>query len=215
MTDVPPAQPVHAAAKAAATATATADGEAEAAAEVAVAESPAPAAHLSLRALALGELADLAASRVPAGMEGRVQPGALPPAFVAQRALDRIGQGASEFWCATFLIVRGDGEIVGGCGFKGEPADGRVEIAYGIAPAHRRQGAAAAAVQALLDLAFANGVRKVFAEILPENAASIAVVRKLGFRFDGTRVDEDGDVVGMYTFAPPGGQRTETGTEIS
>ena len=170
---------------------------------------------MSLRSLALGELADLAAARVPAGMEGRVQPGALPPAFVAQRALDRIARGGSEFWCATFLIVRDDGEIVGGCGFKGEPADGRVEIAYGIAPAHRRQGAAAVAVQALLDLAFANGVRKVFAEILPENTASIAVVRKLGFRFDGTRVDEDGDVVGMYSFAPPVGQCTETGTEIS
>jgi [ribosomal protein S5]-alanine N-acetyltransferase len=154
--------------------------------------------RFSLRPLALRELADLAASRVPAGLEGRAQPGALPPAFVAQRALDRIAQGGSAFWCATFLIVREDGEVVGGCGFKGEPADGRVEAAYGIAPVHRRQGAAAGAVRTLLDLAFANGVREVFAEILPENAASIAVVRKLGFRFDGTRIDADGDTVGMW-----------------
>ena len=154
---------------------------------------------MSLRPLALGELAELAATRIPAGMEGRAQPGALPPAFVAQRALDRIAQGQSEFWCTTFLILRDDGEIVGGCGFKGEPADGRVEIAYGIAPALRRQGAAAAAVQTMRALALANGVRQVFAEILPENAASIAVVSKLGFRLEGTRVDEDGDSVMVFT----------------
>ena len=160
--------------------------------------SSAASAAVALRPLALRELADLAASRVPAGMEGRAQPGALPPAFVAQRALDRIARGCSEFWCATFLVVREDGEIVGGCGFKGEPADGRVEIAYGVAPAHRRQGVAAGAVRALLDLAFANGVREVFAEILHENAASVAVVRKLGFRSEGSRVDDDGDAVGVW-----------------
>lgn len=171
-------------------------------AQAASAASAAPAARsppCTLRPLTLGELADLASSRTPAGMEGRAQPGALPPAFVAQRALDRIGRGKSEFWCATFLIVRGDGEILGGCGSKDEPVEGRVEIAYGIAPAHRRQGAAAAAVQALLKLAMANGVREVFAEILPENAASIAVVSRLGFRPVGTRVDEDGDAVMVFT----------------
>jgi len=46
-------------------------------------------------------------------------------------------------------------------------------------------------VQAKLELAFA--------EILPENAVSIAVVRKLGFRLDGTRADEDGDAVMVFT----------------
>ncbi|WP_229202416.1 GNAT family N-acetyltransferase [Pseudoduganella aquatica] len=156
------------------------------------------ALQLSLRPLALGELAALAASRVPAGMEGRAQQGALPPAFVAQRALDRIAHGGPEIWCATFLILRGDGEILGGCGFKGEPSDGRVEIAYGVAPAHRRQGVAFFAVQAMLELAFSSGVREVIAEILPENHASIAVVRKLDFRFIGSRVDGDGEVVGVW-----------------
>jgi RimJ/RimL family protein N-acetyltransferase len=161
-------------------------------------ESASAALQLSLRPLTLGELADLAATRIPAGMAGRAQPGALPPAFVAQRALDRIAQGGSEFWCATFLIVREDGEVIGGCGFKREPADGRVEIAYGIAPAHRRQGAAVRAVRAMLDLAFASGVREVCAEVLPDNTASIGVVRKLGFQFGGTRIDADGDTVGMW-----------------
>lgn len=56
----------------------------------------------------------------------------------------------------------------------------------------------AGAVRALLDLAFANGVREVFAEILPENAASVAVVRKLGFRLEGSRVDDEGDAVGVW-----------------
>ena len=153
---------------------------------------------LTLQPLTLAHLADLAASRVPASMVGRVEQGGLPPAFVAQRALDMIADGKSEFWCATFVIVRADGRIVGGCGFKGEPADGRVEIAYGIAPSSRRQGAAAAAVQALLAIAFSQGVAVVFAEILPENIASAGVVRKHGFEYTGSRVDEDGDTVGVW-----------------
>ncbi|CAN7215520.1 GNAT family protein [Pseudoduganella sp. LjRoot289] len=157
---------------------------------------------LSLQPLTLAQLGELAASRVPSSMAGRVEQGSLPPAFVAQRALDRIAEGRSEFWCATFIIVRDDGQIIGGCGFKGAPENGRVEIAYGIAPMYRRQGAAAAAVGALLERAYANGVQVVVAGILPENAASIAVVRKLGFQAAGTRVDEDGDVVGIWLAHP-------------
>lgn len=164
------------------------------------AESTAPnlPLSLSLQPLTLAQLADLAASRVPACMAGRAEPGALPPAFVAQRALDWIAEGRSEFWCASFIVVRGDGRIVGGCGFKGEPVDDRVEIAYAIPPSQRRQGSAAAAVQALLAIAFAQGVNEVVAEILPDNVASLGVVQKHGFQYTGSHVDDDGDSVGMW-----------------
>ena len=40
-----------------------------------------------------------------------------------------------------------DHKIVGSCGFKGEPVAGRVDVGYGIAPACRGQGTAAAAVK--------------------------------------------------------------------
>jgi RimJ/RimL family protein N-acetyltransferase len=121
----------------------------------------------------------------------------LPPSFVAARALKLIAEGKAEFWCSTFLIVRNrDQRIIGGCGFKDAPKDGRVEIGYGVSPGSRGQGAATAAVGLLLQRAFGSGAREVVAEVTPDNLASARVVRKLGFVSTGTRVDkEDGMVV--------------------
>jgi ribosomal-protein-alanine N-acetyltransferase len=151
----------------------------------------------SLLQLSREELLDCADARVPPALASRLEEGALPPSFVAARALKLIAEGKAEFWCSTFLIVRNrDQRIIGGCGFKDAPKDGRVEIGYGVAPGSRGQGAATAAVGLLLQRAFGSGVREVFAEVTPENRASAKVVRKLGFVSTGTRVDkEDGIVV--------------------
>ena len=88
-----------------------------------------------------------------------------------------------------------DNQVVGGCGFKNEPKGGRVEIGYGVSAECRRQGAASTAVRALLKLAFSNGVTEVLAEILPFNAASVAVVEKLGFKSTGARGTEDNETL--------------------
>jgi RimJ/RimL family protein N-acetyltransferase len=143
------------------------------------------------------QLLECADSCVPAALASRVEEGALPPSFVAVRALKLIAEGKAEFWCSTFLIVRNrDRRIIGGCGFKDAPKDGRVEIGYGVSPDSRGQGAATAAVGLLLRRAFDSGVREVLAEVTPDNLASAQVVRKLGFVSTGTRVDkEDGIVV--------------------
>lgn len=145
------------------------------------------------------QMMDLAESRVPAGMASRLEEGALPPSFVAKRSLAQMAEGTSEYWCGTFLIVRGaDRRVVGACGFKNEPRAGRVEIGYGVSPACRRQGAAAEAVDALLKLAFAGGATEVLAEVSPDNLASTNVVRRLGFTEIGTRVDEEGESVVLW-----------------
>ncbi len=150
----------------------------------------------SLLQLSREELLELAGSRIPAALAPRVEEGALPPSFVAARALKLVAEGKSEFWCNVFLIVRNhDRGIVGGCGFKDAPKDGRVEIGYGVSPNSRGRGAATAAVGRLLHLAFAGGVVEVLAEVAPDNPASAQVVRKLGFVSAGTRVDEDGQFV--------------------
>ena len=135
--------------------------------------------------------------KAASGVTDTAAVGALsPPAFVAERALRRIAEGQSEVWCSTRLIVRdSDNLIVGGCGFKGEPRDGRVEINYGVAPGTRRQGAATEAVSALLHFAFSNGAIEVLAEIAIENRASARTVEKLGFKSVATRVAEDGVTV--------------------
>jgi len=65
------------------------------------------------------------------------------------------------------------------------------EIGYQIAEAYYGRGYAKAAVTNLLNLAFAETSRlmRVFASIHCENAASIAVVERLGFTHEGTLRD--------------------------
>jgi RimJ/RimL family protein N-acetyltransferase len=154
----------------------------------------------SLQPLSESELGALAASRVPEALVPRLLHDALPPAFVAARALDMRAKGHPEPWCSTFLIIDDHGErkIVGGCGFKTAPDGGRVEVGYGVAPAARGRGAATAAVMLLLDRAFEAGAQEVVAEVAPTNLASIRVVRKAGFVPSGSRVDDAGEVVVVW-----------------
>jgi RimJ/RimL family protein N-acetyltransferase len=149
-----------------------------------------------LEALSRDHLTVLAQGDAPSGLAARAAAGALPPASVARRALERLDAGGTPSWCEVFAIARrADGSIVGGCGFKGDPVDGRVEIFYGVAPAQRGQGIATAAVRLLLARSFTLGARTVLAEILPGNLASARTVQACGFVCQGRRVAEDGEVV--------------------
>jgi RimJ/RimL family protein N-acetyltransferase len=95
------------------------------------------------------------------------------------------------YWSSTFYVVNTtSNHIVGSCGFKSAPQADMVEIGYGISAEGRRQGAASAAVQCLLQLAFKGGAEKVLATINPDNLASTKVVQKLGFIDCGSFVDE-------------------------
>jgi ribosomal-protein-alanine N-acetyltransferase len=98
------------------------------------------------------------------------------------------GRPENATWTMNVLVR--DEVIVGNAGFKGAPDEhGEVELGYGILTTHRRQGLAAAAAQLLLDRAErAPAVTRVLATIDPDNAASIAVVTKAGFRPDGDRI---------------------------
>jgi RimJ/RimL family protein N-acetyltransferase len=85
---------------------------------------------------------------------------------------------------------------VGTCGFKGPPADGVVEIAYGIDPEHQRKGYATEVARALVDYAFSReNVRLVRAHTLPDAVASKRVLNKCGFRYVGDTVDPDDGTV--------------------
>ena len=99
-------------------------------------------------------------------------------------------------WVHGFsIILRQSGEAVGRCGFKGPPAaDGAVEIAYGIDPAHQGKGYATEAAEALVLFAFGDDrVRLVRAHTLPEANASTRVLTKCGFHRTGEVIDpEDG-----------------------
>ncbi|MGI4861239.1 MAG: GNAT family N-acetyltransferase [Janthinobacterium lividum] len=149
----------------------------------------------SLHAIPDAGLRALAASSRPDGIARHAAADALPPPFVALRALALLSPGESSPGPNTFYIVRDrDRLVVGSCGFKHAPIDGRVEIGYGVSMACRNEGAATAAVRELLRLAFArDGVIEVLAQIHPANDASAQVVRKLAFERGG--LTDDGDEV--------------------
>jgi [ribosomal protein S5]-alanine N-acetyltransferase len=87
---------------------------------------------------------------------------------------------------------------VGTVGFHGPPdADGRAELGYQIEPGSRRRGLALEAVRGILDWAAnQHGIHRFRASIAPDNVASLALVRRLGFRLVGVRHDEiDGQEV--------------------
>ena len=89
---------------------------------------------------------------------------------------------------------------VGRAGYHGPPdAAGMVEIGYAVDPAHRRQGYARAALEALLDRAGREPeVRTVRASIRPDNTASHRLVAQYGFVEVGEQWDEEDGLETIY-----------------
>jgi [ribosomal protein S5]-alanine N-acetyltransferase len=103
-------------------------------------------------------------------------------------------QGFMPPW--TCYLTEQDGVLVGCCGFKGAPADKRVEISYFTSPDFEGRGLATEMARHLVDIALATspGVT-VAAQTLPEENASTTILRKLGFVFKETLIHpEDGQV---------------------
>ncbi len=99
---------------------------------------------------------------------------------------------AAQDWVVRAVVVEPEG-VVGHAGFHGPPdADGAVEVGYTVLPHLRGRGYATAALRALVaDAAAVPGVRVVRASVSPDNAASLAVVRRVGFVHVGEQVDEE------------------------
>ena len=77
------------------------------------------------------QLREIAGSRVPVDLAQRLEADALPPRFVASRALSLQNEGHPSPWWRVYLIIRErDRRIVGGCGFKSPLKDGRVDIQW-------------------------------------------------------------------------------------
>ena len=112
-----------------------------------------------------------------------------PDWLAALRASD-----PADPWRHGFSIAhRETGHNIGSCCFKGPPADGVVEIAYGIEPEHRGNGYATESAQALTNFAFSQNAPTVCAHTLPEPNASTRVLTKCGFTHIGPVIDpEDG-----------------------
>jgi [ribosomal protein S5]-alanine N-acetyltransferase len=117
-----------------------------------------------------------------------------PPEFLDSPALeftrDRLAEAPDDGeWWMYFIVLPHAAEervLIGTAGYKGPPADGTVEVGYGIVTDYRRRGYASEAVLALVARAFlVPGMRRVIAETLPELTPSIGVLRKCGFELIG------------------------------
>lgn len=133
---------------------------------------------------------DLARARTVSGLP-------LPDFFLEEGWLWRLrldqvrADPAAGPWIVRAVVV--DHEVVGHAGFHGPPDEhGTVEVGYTVVPELRGRGHASAALQALLVRAAADpDVRVVRASVAPDNAASLAVVRRAGFRHVGEQEDEE------------------------
>lgn len=119
---------------------------------------------------------------------------------------------ASAEWIARAAVAEPDGVVVGHGGFHGPPdADGMVEVAYSVDPAHRRRGYGRAILAALLERADADPrVTAVRASIRPDNAASLATIAGFGFEKIGEQLDPVDGLENVYLRPVPGRRPSST-----
>ena len=155
--------------------------------------------RFSLHPLSTSALKAIEASLLPEELIGRAVPDAMPPPFVASRALQLEAAADAQPVSTSYLIVRSeDSRLVGACGFKTALGAQRVEVGYGVASSAQGQGAATTALRLLAEVAFSSGSTEVLVEVVPENIASLRVVQKAGFLHIGERRDEDNELVTQW-----------------
>ena len=106
---------------------------------------------------------------------------------------DRLARETSNLAALGFqywpMFLADSGQFVGCCGLKlcpyeGSPAAPELEVGFHLVPSMWGRGLATEAAEAAIRVAFGElGVRRLYAGHHPENAASGAVLHKLGFAF--------------------------------
>ena len=99
----------------------------------------------------------------------------------------------AETW-SGLVVERASNVAIGQMGFKAAPSeDGSIELGYGINPSHWGRGYATEMVSALIGWATEQpDIKRITAETLADNLASIRVLEKLGFERMGQREDNEG-----------------------
>jgi [ribosomal protein S5]-alanine N-acetyltransferase len=114
-----------------------------------------------------------------------------------RRQLERAPE--AEPWLVRAVILPGATRtMIGHAGFHGQPGvngkqdPGAVELGYTIFEPYRGRGYATEATQALMDWAAEEqGIHRFVASVSPDNAPSLAIVKKLGFVHTGEQWDEE------------------------
>lgn len=94
-------------------------------------------------------------------------------------------------WIGYFVIK--ENQIVGSCGFKGKPKDGKIEIAYWTFEEYERQGIATFSCKELILISQQfNPSIIITATTAPENNASTKILQNNGFEY--TQIVQDHEI---------------------
>ena len=97
--------------------------------------------------------------------------------------LERHMARSPGLWAVT---GRESGEVLGFCGLIAVEGTGpEIEVAYHVMRRHWGRGVATEAAGACVEAGLAAGLPRVIAFVVPENAASVRVLEKIGMRRDG------------------------------
>jgi RimJ/RimL family protein N-acetyltransferase len=161
----------------------------------------------ALDALAAGDPAT--ASTVMGFSVGELRPG--HPTIWARRAAQVRADASVAPWLVRLIVERATDRVVGDVGLHDAPVDGVVEIGYSVRPEQRRRGIAIEAAAGLFSWAAERpGVMTFRASISPDNAASIGLIRRLGFVEVGEQWDDEDGL--ELLFERPAGRLAVTGS---
>jgi RimJ/RimL family protein N-acetyltransferase len=107
-----------------------------------------------------------------------------PPHASLDETVDYVTPHPNDQWRQWAIVEKASGRAIGTLA-AGERRKGVMEVGYLLSSAAAGQGYAREAVRALIDLLFAEGARRVFADTDPDNARSIALLVELGFQREG------------------------------
>lgn len=103
-------------------------------------------------------------------------------------------------WFIRWVVEKTTNEVVGSISFHSAPDnEGRLEVGLGIAAEKQNQGFGAEALLAMWSWALAQPEVKIFRyTVSPNNAASIALIRKFEFDHIGQQIDQEDGPEDIY-----------------
>lgn len=102
--------------------------------------------------------------------------------------------GFNPPWICYYVQL--DKQLVAAAAFKGQPVNGKVEIAYGTFPQYQQKGIGTQVADTLVQLSLKTDPSVIItARTLPEENYSARILRKNNFKLLGTVMDdEDGEL---------------------
>ncbi len=107
-----------------------------------------------------------------------------PPHGSVQETVAYVTPHAGDQWRQWVIVEKASGRAIGTLA-AGERRRGVMEIGYLLSTAASGRGYGREGVSALINLLFAQGARRIFADTDPDNARSIALLTELGFQREG------------------------------